>query len=152
MALGLFASTFAVLRTVGLSTFDRDKHDFLRGNVLPTLWATLEQEVAMVAATVPTLRSFGQSVLVRAGTYFYDKENEAQIRGKLVELGFLRTAEEDGSYESFRWGRKLSKPDIEVGRLGLGLGTKKGELGDTVIEKEIDGVDVSGGDAKEMRL
>jgi hypothetical protein len=149
MALGLFASTFAILRTVGLSTFERDKKDFLRGNVMPTLWASLELEVAMVAATVPTLRSFAQSVLVRAGAFFYDRESEIQIRARLVELGFLRTGEEERNYESFEWQRKLSKPDIEVGSLDTGRG--KSELESTVVEREV--VVVAGGvDDKEMRL
>jgi hypothetical protein len=134
MALGLGASTFAILRTAGLRTFNRDKEDFLRGNVMPVLWATLEQEVAMIAATVPTLRSLGQNVLVRAGKFFYEEESETKIRARLVELGFLRTIEQDGSYQSFRWGRKLSKPDIEVG--GFVTENNEDEVRDTDFEKE----------------
>jgi hypothetical protein len=102
---------------------------------MPALWATLEQEVAMIAATVPTLRSFGQSLLVQAGKFFYEEENETKIRAKLVEMGFLRTSEQDGSYESFRWGRKLSKPDIEIGSLGKER-NKDEMIGDTDVQKE----------------
>jgi hypothetical protein len=136
MALGLGASTFAILRTARLRTLNRDKQDFLRSNVMPALWASLEQEFAMIAATVPTLRSFGQNLLVRMGKFFYEEENETKIRAKLVEMGFLRTLDQDGSYESFRWGRKLSKPNIEIG--GLGKERKKDEMiEDTDIEKEV---------------
>jgi hypothetical protein len=102
---------------------------------MPALWATLEQEVAMIAATVPTLRSFGQNLLVQAGKFFYEEENETKIRANLVEMGFLRTSEQDGSYESFRWGRKLSKPDIEIGSLGKER-NKDEMIGDTDVQKE----------------
>jgi hypothetical protein len=135
MTLGLGASTFAILRTARLRTFNRDKQDFLRGNVMPALWATLEQEVAMIAATVPTLRNFGQNLLVRAGRFFYEEENEIKVRARLVEMGFLRTSEQDESYESFKWGRKLSKPDIDFGELGVER--KSNEVGATVIEKDV---------------
>jgi hypothetical protein len=138
MGLGLFASTFAILRTAGLSGFYA-QNDFFRMNVTYTLWAMLEVEVALVAATIPTLRSFMHKTLVRTGTMFYEKESETQIRGRLVALGFLAEGEETME-------RKASKPDLVVGKLGKKeeealekrLGTLEFEFGEgSVKEKEV---------------
>jgi hypothetical protein len=112
MGLGLFASTFAILRTAGLSGFYMH-NDFFRMNVTYTLWAMLEVEIALVAATIPTLRSFVHKALVRMGAFFYEKDSETQVRGRLVALGFLADGEET-------IGRKASKPDIDVGRFAEG--------------------------------
>jgi hypothetical protein len=137
MGLGLFASTFAILRTVGLKTFIND--DFFRNNTIPTLWAMLELEVALIAATIPTLRNFLHRALVKAGAFFYDKESESQIRGRLVELGFLASNESDAydSVDGFKLGRKPSKPDIEVDAVFMGKKKKRDEFGDTVEQREI---------------
>jgi hypothetical protein len=137
MGLGLFASTFAILRTVGLSTFYSAGNDFFRGNVMPTLWSTLEVEVALIAATAPTLRSFLHRVLVRLGGYFYEEESETQIRGRLVELGFLVEEEAYGKGECWAVERKPSKPDIDVGTSGSwSSGKRKDNFGDTVVEEK----------------
>jgi hypothetical protein len=148
MGLGLFASAFSILRTLGLRTFG--SRDFFRGNVMPMLWAMLETEVALIAATAPTLRSFMHRCLVRAGRYFYDEESETQIRGKLVELGFLNSGEGSENGMSFIAPRKPSKPDIFVGVEGFGARKKRDEFGDTVVEeKEI--VMVAGKDVDKGR-
>lgn len=140
MALGLFASTFAILRTVGLATFAIEK-DFFRMNVMPVLWASLELEIALLAATLPTLKSFMQSVLVGIGQAVYEEESEMRVRGRLVEMGYLRKGR----------GRKKSKPDIggenvvvTFGSPGMGMkigspgmGMKMDEVDMVVTEKEI---------------
>lgn len=114
MGLGLFASSFAILRTVGLQAFYKER-DILRASVMPTIYATLELEVALIAATMPTLKSFMQRSLIAIGHYFYDQESETQIRGKMVDLGFLEKYESESlSRPATRMGRKPSKPDVLV--------------------------------------
>lgn len=142
MGLGLFASTFAILRTSLLGKFNKEQ-DFFRMNVMPTLWASLELEFALVAATIPTLRNFLHRVLVRLGTYFYEEESETEIRSKLAELGFLSSGEATNSDVT---GRKMSKPDIDVARFqSPKLGKKMDEFGDTVVEeREVVMITVSG--------
>lgn len=144
MGLGLFASTFAILRTVGLSRFYLEE-DFFRMNVMPTLYATLEQQVALIAATIPTLKSFMQRALIRIGQYFYDHESEAQIRGRLVDMGFLAIGDEED--EPMRVGRKPSKPDLDIDAVATfgspRVRKKMDEYGDTVVEEKGDIVRVS---------
>ena len=107
MGLGLFASSFAILRTAGANMI-YTSHDVFRTTVMPTLWSMLELELALIAATIPTLKSFVQKSLMKLGRFFYDEKTETQVRNRLVELGFLN----ENSDEFVGLGRKLSKPDI----------------------------------------
>ncbi|KAH7413671.1 hypothetical protein DE146DRAFT_2565 [Phaeosphaeria sp. MPI-PUGE-AT-0046c] len=125
MGMGLFASLFSILRTVTLRSFGSDD-DFFRSQVMPTLWGTLELEVALIAATVPTLRSFVQSVLVRLGAFFYDEQSETMVRGRLVELGFLVEGEVGERSCKGEIGREWEKGE---GR------KRRDEFGDTIEEK-----------------
>ena len=54
-----------------------------------TLCATLEQEVAIVAVSIPTLKSFKHKSLLAIGRYLYDEETKSQTRIKLAAFGFL---------------------------------------------------------------
>ncbi|KAG9193476.1 hypothetical protein G6011_03511 [Alternaria panax] len=107
MGLGLFASSFAILRTAGANMI-YTSHDVFRTTVVPMLWSMLELELALIAATIPTLKSFVQKSPMRIGRFFYDEKTESQVRGRLAELGFL----DANSDELVGLGRKLSKPDI----------------------------------------
>jgi hypothetical protein len=137
MGLGLFASSFAVLRTAGLATF-YVQEDFFRMNVMPTLWAMLEVEVALIAATVPTLRAFVHRVLVRMGALFYEEGSERQIREGLVALGFLVDEDVGGGVigrereakrlEEFDFGDTL----VERGEVGMVSVNVKGEDGEII--------------------
>jgi hypothetical protein len=133
MGLGLFASAFSILRTLGLRTFG--SKDFFRGNVMPMLWAILETEVALIAATAPTLKSFLHRGLIKAGGFFYEEESEMQVRGKLVELGFLTSSEGSENGMSFVAPGKASKPDIYVEAVRFGTKKKRDEFGDTFVEE-----------------
>lgn len=150
MSMGLFASLFAILRTVTLRNFTKD--DFFRGQVMPTLWGTLELEVALIAATVPTLRNFVQRALMRLGSYFYEEQSETMVRGRLVELGFLVEGEVEEIYtEGKEWEKGGGAP--REGR------KRRDEFGDTVdsvmeekerdFEKEVEVVMVAVGEGKE---
>lgn len=132
MGLGLFAALFAILRTVDLQNFYTSK-DIFRSSVTPTLWSMLEQEIALVAATIPTLKAFMQRSLIRIGHFFYSQESETQVRDRLVELGFLGEKEEELPGSSGEMRRKPSKPDIEVASFGSPTSPKriKDEFGDT---------------------
>ena len=88
MALGIFASFAAIVRTMTLQNFYTTT-DIFRTGVTTTLWAVIEQQVALIAATIPTLKSFMEQTLVKVGLFFYDEGTETQVRDKLVHLGFL---------------------------------------------------------------
>lgn len=150
MSMGLFASLFAILRTVTLRNFTKD--DFFRGQVMPTLWGTLELEVALIAATVPTLRNFVQRALMRLGSYFYEEQSETMVRGRLVELGFLVEGEVEEIYtEGKEWEKGGGAP-----REGRKRRDEFGDMVDSVMEekerdfeKEVEVVMVAVGEGKE---
>ncbi|KAH8731748.1 hypothetical protein GQ44DRAFT_755145 [Phaeosphaeriaceae sp. PMI808] len=133
MGLGLFASTFSVLRTLMLQKFG--EKDFYRNNVMLTLWATLELEVALIAATIPTLRSFVNKSLIQLGLYFYDQKSETQIRGRLVEFGFLPSGTDDDKEVLFWEEEKDSSKILAVGSPSEG---KKAEFEDSMVSLEKD--------------
>ncbi|KAI4704180.1 hypothetical protein J4E81_001245 [Alternaria sp. BMP 2799] len=119
MGLGLFASSFAILRTVKASMIPPGGDTFFM-TVAPTLWSMLELELALIAATIPTLKGIMQRSLVRTGHYFYDEKTETQVRNRLVDLGFLGP----NSDEFVEMGRKRSKPDMTDEVVTFGSGSK----------------------------
>ncbi|RAR04127.1 integral membrane protein [Stemphylium lycopersici] len=108
MGLGLVASSFAILRTAGTNMTYATRDIFL-ATVMPTLWSMLELEVALIAATVPTLKSFMEQALIRIGQWFYDEKTKTHVRQRLAELGLL----ERDSDELLKKERKPSKPDLD---------------------------------------
>lgn len=88
MALGLVASCAAIARTMTLQGFYTSRDSF-RSNVTIALWAVLEQQFALIAATIPTLKAFMEKTLVRIGLFFYDEGTEQEVRGHLVRFGLL---------------------------------------------------------------
>lgn len=92
MGLGLFASVVAIVRTLMLQEYYITPDTF-RSSVTITLYAVLEQHLALMAATVPTLKSFIETTLVRAGLWFYDERSERHLRRELVKLGLLDKGE-----------------------------------------------------------
>jgi hypothetical protein len=56
MGLGLFASSFAIIRAASVNTLYTSRDTF-RTAVMPLLWSMLELELALIAATIPTLKS-----------------------------------------------------------------------------------------------
>ncbi|KAF2448431.1 hypothetical protein P171DRAFT_353734 [Karstenula rhodostoma CBS 690.94] len=92
MGLGLFASIAAIVRTLMLQEYYITPDTF-RSSVAITLYAVLEQHLALMAATVPTLKSFMETTLVRAGLWFYDEKSEGHVREELVKLGLLDRGE-----------------------------------------------------------
>ncbi|ORY19260.1 hypothetical protein BCR34DRAFT_461099, partial [Clohesyomyces aquaticus] len=93
MALGLFASAAAIMRTLQLQGFYTNS-DLFRVSVTIALWATVEVQFALIGATIPTLKAFMENALVRLGLFFYDANSETQVRGLLVKLGLLDLEQE----------------------------------------------------------
>ncbi|KAF1998192.1 hypothetical protein P154DRAFT_495822 [Amniculicola lignicola CBS 123094] len=93
MALGLFASAGAIMRTLQIQGFYTSR-DLFRKNVNISLWAVVEMQFALIAATIPTLKSFAERILVRVGLFFYRVEEEKVVRGRLVAFGLLDKDEE----------------------------------------------------------
>jgi hypothetical protein len=96
MALGLLASCAAIVRTLTLREYYTSR-DLFRTNVTIALWAVVEQQFAIVAATMPTLKAFLEKAVVRIGLFFYDQGSEAVVRQRLVAFGLL--GEEDKEEE-----------------------------------------------------
>ncbi|OAK97470.1 hypothetical protein IQ06DRAFT_202969, partial [Phaeosphaeriaceae sp. SRC1lsM3a] len=88
MGLGLFTSIAAIVRTRMLQEY-YIAPDTFRSSATITLYAVIEQHLVLMAATVPTLKSFMETTLVRAGLWFYDEKSEGHVRGELVKLGRL---------------------------------------------------------------
>ncbi|KAL5464945.1 hypothetical protein PMIN06_000898 [Paraphaeosphaeria minitans] len=107
MGLGLFASIAAIVRTLMLQEYYITP-DMFRSSVTITLYAVIEQHLALMAATVPTLKSFMETTLVRVGLRFYHEKSEGHVRGKLVKLGLLDE------------GESLAKDEEEVARRLVG--------------------------------
>ncbi|KAF2272640.1 uncharacterized protein EI97DRAFT_452864 [Westerdykella ornata] len=122
MALGLFASCAAIIRTLQLPGFYTTR-DLFRSSVVTALWAVVELQFAIIAATMPTLKRVGEGVLARLGRYFYEEGCERVVRGRLVAFGLLEEEEGvDGGREGR--GRKEVGRDVEKGR---GKGKKEEE-------------------------
>ncbi|KAF2021145.1 hypothetical protein BU24DRAFT_404190 [Aaosphaeria arxii CBS 175.79] len=127
MGLGLFASCAAIIRTMTLQEFYNSR-DLFRTNVSITLWATVEQQFATIAATLPTLKAFFERALVRIGSFFYDEGSETQVRGRLVQFGLLG---EDDVVE-----RPMARKPSTLDSPGTGARDRKvrDEFGDTMSD------------------
>lgn len=88
MGLGVFASCAAVVRTLTLQDYYTSQ-DVFRTNVAISLWAVVEQQMALMAATMPTLKAFMERSLVRVGLWCYDEGSEVRVRAELVRMGLL---------------------------------------------------------------
>lgn len=133
MALGLFASCAAIIRTLTLQEFYRSQ-DLFRTNVTVALWAVVEQQFALIAATIPTLKAFLEKALIKIGLFFYDEHSEELVRGRLVQFGLLGEDEKVVEMEGSK--AALDSP-------GAGSERKlRDEYGDTIVdtknEKEIE--------------
>ncbi|PSN74749.1 hypothetical protein BS50DRAFT_479662 [Corynespora cassiicola Philippines] len=136
MGLGIFASIAAIVRTMTLQGFYTTR-DIFRFNIIITLWAVLEQQFALIAATLPTLKAFMEQVLFKLGLFFYDEKTEAELRGTLVEFGLLNEGEKLEKVERRTVGEK---------ELDFGISTSnrkvRDEWGDTFQDpddKDIEG-------------
>ena len=108
MSLGIFASCAAIIRTMTLQNY-YTVGDSFRYNVTISLWAVVEQQIALIAATIPTLKAFMEKTLVRIGLWCYDKGSEEQVRNKLVAFGLLSEGEVLEKDEMVVVGRPPSK-------------------------------------------
>ena len=88
MGLGLFASVAAIVRTMHLKAINRSNDGF-RSAVSIALWAVIEMQFALIAATMPTLKAFLERTLLKLGMFFYDEKTESEVKSVLVQYGFL---------------------------------------------------------------
>lgn len=88
MGLGVFAASAAVVRTLSLQDYYTTP-DLFRTNVSISMWAILEQQFALMAATMPTLKAVVERMLVRLGEWVYEEDSEKRVRGELVKMGLL---------------------------------------------------------------
>lgn len=156
MGLGLFAACAAIIRTVMLQSYYAGG-DIFRQSVPISLWAVVEQQFALIAATIPTLKAFMEKTLVRIGLFCYDEGSEEQVRNKLVAFGLLAEGEVLEKDEWVTVGRVGSKTGTVRSLKGLRKTKTKDELGDTVTgreEGEISSEDMlgSGGEMKEKEF
>jgi hypothetical protein len=114
MGLGLFASCAAIIRTMTLQGF-YTSGDIFRSNVAIALWAVIEQQFALIAANIPTLKAFMEKTIVRVGLFFYDEGTEEHVRGKLVQFGLLAEGEELKRPEAAAVERRPSKGSVKSG-------------------------------------
>lgn len=122
MGLGIFASVAAIIRTLVLQG-NYSSDDVFRTNTAVALWAVVEQHFAIIAATMPTLKSFIEMTLVRISLFFYDRKTEENARAKLVALGLLDKDDVLERDEEVQIGRRPSKASTAAGAGGGGAGT-----------------------------
>lgn len=129
MGLGLFTSIAAIVRTRMLQEY-YIAPDTFRSSATITLYAVIEQHLVLMAATVPTLKSFMETTLVRAGLWFYDEKSEGHVRGELVKLGRLDEGEslakdEEKVARRVVVGTRVTKTQTSCGKEKIGeLGTR----------------------------
>ncbi|KAF2467877.1 uncharacterized protein BDR25DRAFT_374150 [Lindgomyces ingoldianus] len=127
MGLGLFASAGAIIRTIQLQYFYTSR-DLFRTNVGIALWAIVELQFALIAATIPTLKAFLEKVLIQLGLFFYDANTETEVRSRLIAFGLL-----DADAESSN-----PKPTVTV-RTPKKVRDEYGDtIVDTVGDKEVE--------------
>lgn len=135
MGLGLFASCAAIIRTMTLQGY-YTAGDIFRYNVTISLWALIEQQIGLIAATIPTLKAFMEKTLVRIGLYCYDKGSEEEVRSKLVAFGLLGEGEVLEKDELATVGRGMSNMGTVGSLRGLRKTRTRDEVGDTVRGRE----------------
>lgn len=143
MALGLTASCAAIVRTMFLQGFYTSP-DLFRTNVSIALWAVLEQQFALIAANIPTLKAFMEATLVRIGLFFYDEGSEEQVRGRLVQFGLL--GEDEKLEKEEHYAHSSRRPSKQTGNTGSASGGSPRKIrdafGDTILGKESEDVDM----------
>ena len=88
MGLGLFASATAILRTaIGVSV---SKDQFKTGAEI-SLLALVDLHVGIIAATLPTPKSFFEGLLVRIVNWPKDRKSEEEVRTIMYKMGLLDT-------------------------------------------------------------
>jgi hypothetical protein len=110
--------------------------DIFRYNVMISLWAVVEQQIALIAATMPTLKAFMEKTLVRIGVWCYDEGSEEQVRSKLVSFGLLGEGEVLDKDEMVTVARMPSRAGTVGSLRGLRKTRTRDELGDTVQGRE----------------
>lgn len=152
MGLGLFASCAAVVRTMTLQEFYTSP-DMFWLNVKFALWAILELQLALVAATMPTLKAFMERAVVRAGLWFYDEESEGEVRAEMVKLGLLGEGEvlARGEERGPAVGKKATKGMVGAGGGERTIGEMK-EGVDTVSGGEVSFEEMLAKSAKEKEF
>ncbi|KAJ4293371.1 hypothetical protein N0V90_008654 [Kalmusia sp. IMI 367209] len=157
MCFGLFASCAAVIRTLTLQDYYTSR-DLFRTNVTIALWAVLEQQLALIGATMPTLKSFMERSLVKIGLWFYDAKSEEHVRGELIKLGLLGKEETLVRNESEIVGRRpsaMSAGERKVGSVQSNKTKTRDQWGDTNLdpgEKEMSFEEMVAKSAKEKEF
>ncbi|KAH7394486.1 hypothetical protein BKA66DRAFT_410867 [Pyrenochaeta sp. MPI-SDFR-AT-0127] len=65
MALGLLATTIACLKMTTFTTFGQG--DVMQATIMPSLWAKLEEQVGIIASSVPCLKGPAETLLMKFG-------------------------------------------------------------------------------------
>lgn len=91
MGLGILASGTAIARTIIGTVVPKDR---FRNDSYISLLAMVDLHVGIMAATLPTLKVFLESLLVRVVEFYKDEKSEEEVRKVLVELGLLDTTYE----------------------------------------------------------
>ncbi|KAF2865737.1 hypothetical protein BDV95DRAFT_506428 [Massariosphaeria phaeospora] len=150
MGLGLFASCAAIIRTMTLQGFYTSR-DIFRTNVYIALWAVVEQQFALIAATIPTLKSFMEASLTKLGLFFYNEGDEAKARGRLVAFGLLGEGDQlDRADRKTAAAAAGTETVVSVGSGAKSVRKMKDEFDDSVFEIEIESESESEKDIEDM--
>ncbi|KAF1851479.1 uncharacterized protein K460DRAFT_362218 [Cucurbitaria berberidis CBS 394.84] len=121
MALGLFATAVACAKMTTFTSFG--KGDFMQATILPSMWAKVEEQVGIIATSLPCLKHPAEQLLKKLGIL---KEHQLTRPSFVVEEGAISmpTMKEEDARSSGD-GSSGPKEKSRVDSVALALGNSK---------------------------
>lgn len=117
MALGLFATAVACAK---MTTFnDFGKGDPMQATIMPSLWAKLEEQVGIIASSLPCLKSPAEKMLKRFGIL---KEHQLTRPSFVGEISMPTMKPRDDDESSGGDASSSGKGNIRVDSVAVALG------------------------------
>ncbi|KAJ4366233.1 hypothetical protein N0V83_007869 [Neocucurbitaria cava] len=120
MSLGLFATAVACAKMTTFTSFG--KGDPMQATIMPSLWAKLEEEVGIIATSLPCLKRPAENLMKKMGLL---KEHELTRPSFVAEVGMsLPTIKEQDARSSADDSLKM-KGNTRVDSVAVALGNTK---------------------------
>ena len=115
MSLGLLATAISCAKMTTFTTFG--KGDIMQATILPSLWAKLEEQVGIIASSLPCLKNPVEQLLKRLGILKEHQLTRPSFVGD-VSMPTMKGEDESSGDNSTRKGNK------RVDSVAVGLGNK----------------------------
>lgn len=128
MALGLVGSSASIVKTITVPQFEKS-NDIMAGGIRIGLWSIVEEQLGLIAACVPCLKSLFQRFLCRIGVLTSSRARSAAPRAYIDISGQSQSRHENISGVSFEVSFALAND----GAILAGRGCGEGQTGITRV-------------------